>query len=146
MSKLNLDKIKDKLLAEHKRLLDEENTYAEAGKYAEAINTSQQREQVLLEQAKLPDLKQAANQTRLDLLELRASRQWLSGTVTDAVMTEEQRLQITEQEFGSKDWRSVSTRFALDYYRKLAAADEPTRTRMLELVQQAKAASATWVN
>ena len=131
----------DKLLAEHKRLLDEENKYAEAGKYAEAIKTSQQREQVLLEQAKLPDLKQAANQTRLDLLELRASWQWLSGTVTDAVKTAEQRLQFTEQEFGAEHWQMASARFALDYYRKVVATDEPTRMRIRELEQQADAAS-----
>ena len=133
---------RDKLLAEQQRLLDEETKHSEAGKYVEAIKTSQQRESVLLELAKLPDRKAAANQMRLDLLQARKNWQSMSGQIADAVQTSEQRLQLVEAEFGAQHWQSASARFELDGFRKIAATDEPTRVRMWELEQQANAASA----
>ena len=124
---------RDKLLAEQQRLLGEENKHAQSGKYAEAIKSSQQRESVLLELAKLPDRKAATNQMRLDMLQSRMNWQWLSGEFADAVPTCEQRLPLVEAEFGARHWQSANARSALDYSRKLAATDAPTRRRMLEL-------------
>ena len=133
---------RDKLIAEHQRLLGEETKHAEAGKYAEAIKTSHQRESVLLDLAKFPDLKAVANQIRREMLLVRGDWQWLIGQISDAIQTFEQWLQLIEAEFGPKSWQSASARFRLDYYRKFAAIDEPTRIRMRKLAGEVDAASA----
>lgn len=130
------------LLAEQQRLLQEQNKLLGEKKHAEALAVIEKRESLLEEiAAKMPDLKRATDEQRVDLYRSKALLLLPLEKPGEAIQAAQAGTEAALRAYGDTHWKTADSRTLVDYCKKLAATDDATRARMRELEDKASAAA-----